>query len=63
MTQQTLARISGDRRSRPRRAESVAELVPTLQTFESWERAILKQMDRRRSLRREADVRRRVARL
>ena len=63
MKQQTLARIGSDRRCRRRRRESPVELLTTVVAFESGERAVLKQMDRRRSLRREADVRRRVARL
>jgi hypothetical protein len=63
MEQQTLARLSGDRRRGRRRTESAVELLTTLVVFESWERAVLKEMERRCSLRREVDVRRRVARL
>ncbi len=57
-----LARVTGDRRGVDRRDSPAETVLSTLQVFESAERNAFKRLDRRKALRREDDVRRRVAR-
>lgn len=61
-TLNVLARVNGDRRGLDRRDSRAEPLLSTLQVFERAERNAFKRLDRRKALRRYADVRRRVAR-
>lgn len=56
-----LARVNGDRRGGDRRDAPAEPLLSTLQVFERAERNAFKRLNRRKALRRHADVRRRVA--
>ncbi len=57
-----LARVNGDLRGADRRDGAAEPLLSTLLVFERSERNSFKRLDRRKVLRRYADVRRRVAR-
>lgn len=59
---QVLARVNGDRRGADRRDTVSEPVLSVLQVFEPAERNAFKRLERRKALRREDDVRRRVAR-
>ena len=60
--QKVLARVNGDLRGADRREAADEQLLSSLEAFESPERTSFKRLDRRKTLRRHDDVRRRVAR-
>jgi hypothetical protein len=63
MTIVPLARMNGDRRWRSRRESQTEPILSTQHVFEQWERLVLKAMERRREMRRERDIKARLARL
>ncbi|MFH2005539.1 MAG: hypothetical protein ABI333_03020 [bacterium] len=57
-----LARVTVDQRGADRREQQDEPVLSSLEVFEREERNSFKRLDRRRSLRRNVDVRRRIAR-
>ena len=63
MLKKTLARLELDRRRKERRNKAAEKILSSLLVFNKDERKALRLMERRKNLRRKADVRRRVAAL
>ena len=63
MLKKILARLELDRRRKERRNKAAEKILSSLLVFNKDERKALRLMERRKNLRRKADVRRRVAAL
>ncbi len=59
----SIARVGHEQRQDTRRINNAQPVLATFHTFANWERDILKRMERRRTLRRQKDVKQRLAHL